>query len=151
MGLLLVPMGFINEVHEPPYYLGNHRPEVARRIIPTTWRENGIGIFGQLLGERLSYRIYTVDGFDATGFNQTGIRGGRQNGSDALAEDMAVVGRMDYAPLPFLDLGGSIYVGNSGQNQSFDGGNDPDALTTVWEYAQVRTQGSGPRTRRDGP
>jgi hypothetical protein len=143
VGLLLVPMGFVNEVHEPPYYLSNHRPEVERRIIPSTWRENGVGVFGQLLGESLSYRLYTVNGFDATGFTPAGIRGGRQNGSEALAEDMAVVGRVDYAPLPFLELGGSFYVGNSGQDQSFDGGvKIPDALTTVWEvHAQVRTQG----------
>ena len=38
-GLVLVPMGFINELHEPPTYLGTLRPETERRIIPTTWRE----------------------------------------------------------------------------------------------------------------
>ena len=37
-GLLLVPMGFINEMHEPVTYFGTHRPEVEQRIIPTTWR-----------------------------------------------------------------------------------------------------------------
>ena len=142
VGLLLLPMGFLNEVHEPPYYLGTHRPETERRIIPTTWRENGVGIFGQLLGEKLSYRLYTINGFNAVGYNSGGIRDGRQNGSEALANDMAVVGRVDYAPLPWLDLGGSFYVGNSGQSQSFDGVKIPDALTTVWEmHAQVRTHG----------
>ena len=45
-GLVLIPMGFINEVHEPPFYYGAERPEVERRIIPSTWRENGAGIFG---------------------------------------------------------------------------------------------------------
>jgi hypothetical protein len=143
IGLILVPMGFVNEVHEPPYYLSNHRPEVERRIIPSTWRENGVGVFGQLLGEKLSYRLFTVNGFDATGFTPSGLRGGRQNGSEALAEDMAFVGRVDYAPLPFLEIGGSVYVGNSGQNQSFDGGTKiPDALTTLWEvHTQVRSHG----------
>jgi hypothetical protein len=142
VGLLLLPVGFVNEMHEPPYYLSNHRPEVERRIIPTTWRENGVGIFGQILGERVSYRLYTVNGFDATGFDPSGIRDGRQNGSEALAEDMAFVGRLDFAPLDFLLLGGSVYVGNSGQSQSIDGVHIPDALTTLWElHAQLRAKG----------
>ena len=38
-GLVLIPMGFINELHEPPTYLGTLRPETERFIIPTTWRE----------------------------------------------------------------------------------------------------------------
>src|SRR6266404_1257102 len=42
-GLLLVPMGFINEIHEPPFFHGVFRPEVEQRIIPTTWREGGVG------------------------------------------------------------------------------------------------------------
>lgn len=142
VGMLLVPMGFVNEIHEPPFYLSTHRPEVERRIIPSTWRENGVGVFGQLVGERLSYRLYTVNGFDAQGFGPSGIRGGRQSGKDALAEDMAFVGRIDYAPLDFLLLGGSMYVGNSGQDQNIDGVQIPDALTTLWEaHAQLRTRG----------
>jgi hypothetical protein len=142
VGLLLLPMGFVNEMHEPPYYLSNHRPEVERRIIPSTWRENGVGLFGQLLGERLSYRIFTVNGFDAAGFSPSGVRGGRQNGSQALAEDMAFVGRLDFVPLDSLLLGGSVYVGNSGQGQSLDGVDLPDALTTLWElHAQLRAKG----------
>jgi hypothetical protein len=45
-GLLLPPMGFINEVHEPPAFLGARRPETERQIIPSTWREGGVGVFG---------------------------------------------------------------------------------------------------------
>ena len=54
------------------------------------------------------------------------MRGGRQSGSEALAEDMAFVGRLDYAPLDFLLLGGSVYVGDSGQNQSIGGVDIPE-------------------------
>ena len=42
-GLLLVPMGLVNELHEPTVFLGARRPEVERLILPTTWRENGLG------------------------------------------------------------------------------------------------------------
>jgi hypothetical protein len=88
-----------------------------------------------------SYRIYTVNGFDAQGFSPSGLRGGRQNGSEALAEDMAFVGRVDYSPLDWLLVGGSAYVGDSGQNQSIDGVDLPNALTTIWEvHAQLRAQ-----------
>ena len=46
-GLLLVPMGFLNELHEPTVFLGARRPGVETAIIPTTWRENGLGVFGE--------------------------------------------------------------------------------------------------------
>ncbi|HEU5304782.1 MAG TPA: hypothetical protein VFU40_09085, partial [Gemmatimonadales bacterium] len=72
-GLLLPPMGFINEVHEPPAFLGARRPETERQIIPSTWRENGLGFFGTAGG--ISYRAYLVNGFDATGFGASGVRG----------------------------------------------------------------------------
>ena len=122
-GLLLLPMGFLNEVHEPPFYYGAERPEVERQILPSTWRENGVGIFGTVdLGAAgdVGYRMYAVNGFDATGFDSSGLRGGRQSGSKALADHWAFVGRLDYdmsAVVPGLTFGGSVYAGKSGQNQ----------------------------------
>jgi hypothetical protein len=78
-GLLLPPMGFINELHEPPTFLGARRPDTERFIIPSTWRENGIGVFGDV--GAVSYRAYLVNGFDATGFSaEEGLREGRQSG-----------------------------------------------------------------------
>ncbi len=123
-GLVLIPMGFLNEVHEPPFYFGAERPEVERRILPTTWRENGGGIFGTFDlggGGDVHYRMYGVNGFDAKGFRDNGLRGGRQNGSEALADDWAFVGRVDYEAgdaLPGFLIGGSVYAGKSGQNQT---------------------------------
>lgn len=144
LGLLLLPMGFLNEIHEPPFYFGTHRPELERRIIPSTWRENGAGLFGSFLGERLEYKLYVVNGFDASGFSAGGLRGGRQKGSEALAEDFAVVGRLDWRPARGLLLGTSGYVGNAGQDQ-VAAETDlalPDALTSIWEArAQYRWRG----------
>lgn len=132
-GMVLMPMGFINQIHEPPFYFGNHRPEVERRIIPSTWREIGGGLFGQLL-PGLTYTTYAVNGLDASGFSSSGIRGGRQSGSKVLAEDIAFVGRMDYAPpsLTGLMVGASAYLGNSGQDQNFVG-QQPDVFTQLYE------------------
>ena len=144
LGLLLLPMGFVNEIHEPPFYFGTHRPAVERRIIPSTWRENGAGLFGSFLGDQLEYKLYVVNGFDASGFSASGLRGGRQKGSRALAEDFAFVGRLDWRPAPGLLLGTSGYVGNAGQDQvdSETGLALPDALTSIWEArVQYRRRG----------
>ncbi len=117
IGLVLVPMGIINQVHEPLFYRGASRPEVERQIIPSTWSENGVGFFGRL-GSRIRYHVYGINGFDGIGFNGSGLRGGRQGGSKALANDWAFVGRMDADVMSGLTLGGSVYHGNSGQDQS---------------------------------
>jgi hypothetical protein len=117
-GLLLVPMGFINELHEPTVFLGARRPDVERVLIPTTWRENGAGLFGEI--GPVSYRAYLINGFDAAGlraegFSAAGLRDGRQGGSAALAEDFALVGRVDWHATPGLTFGASGYAGDSGQ------------------------------------
>ena len=70
-GCVLVPMGFLNEIHEPPFYLGVHRPEVERRIIPSTWREIGAGLFGAI-GEQIEYQLYVMNGLNAEGFDASG-------------------------------------------------------------------------------
>ena len=155
VGLLLAPMGFLNELHEPPFYYGNFRPQAETQIIPSTWRENGFGIFGSFLDDTLSYRMYAINGFNGSKFSDAGLRGGRQKGNRALAEDFAFVGRVDWTPIPQLDLGGSVYVGDSGQDrtnsynvaaegepediQTFD---IPDTQTVIWElHAQYRSRG----------
>jgi hypothetical protein len=115
-GLVLLPVGFLNLVHEPPFFYGVRRPDVERVLIPSTWRENGAGIFGKL-GETVDYTIYAVNGMNALGFDTSGIRNGRQSGSEALAEDLAFVGRLDWTPMPELLLGASVYAGDSGQDQ----------------------------------
>lgn len=139
-GLLLVPMGFINELHEPTTFLGARRPDVESRIIPTTWRENGVGIFGDV--GPVSYRTYIVNGLDGSEFDAGGLRGGRQKGSKAIAEDFAWVGRIDYEPTPGLLLGGSAYVGDSGQGLTTAAGEEVDLTTTIYEgHAEWRWRG----------
>jgi opacity protein-like surface antigen len=141
-GLVLVPMGFINEIHEPVFFHGNDRPEVERRIIPSTWRELGAGVFGSL-HEDLEYRAYLTTSLNAKGFSSSGIRGGRQSGNRASGESLAMTGRVDYTPsaVPGLLIGGSAFVGETGQNQNF-AGSEVDALLTLWDlHAQYRWRG----------
>ena len=146
-----MPMGFINTIHEPLFYFGNNRPMVERVIIPATWREMGAGLFGQVTDD-VSYTTYAVNGLEAEGFSSDGIRGARQSGSEAKAEDFAWVGRLDYTPkqLNGLSLGGSAYVGQSGQNLTL-AGQSINALTQLyeghiqWKYRglEFRALGSG--------
>ena len=130
-GLLLIPMGFLNELHEPTVFLGANRPDVEQRILPTTWEENGFGLFGNL--GPVTYRTYVVNGLDATGFTDDGLRGGRQHGALAKAEDFAWVGRVDYTGLPGLLVGGSAYWGNSGQGLEAPGTGKIDVTTRIME------------------
>ncbi len=133
IGLLLLPMGFINEIHEPPYFHGVARPEVERQIIPSTWRENGAGIFGNLFGDLVEYRVYAVNGLSAEGYDSTGLRAGRQSGNRAIAEHGAVTARVDWLPLEGLLVGGSVFHGNAGQNQTIAATPLPDTPTTIWD------------------
>lgn len=131
-GLVLMPMGFLNEIHEPPFYFGNLRPEVEQRIIPTTWRELGVGLHGTIL-PGLTYRTYVTNSLNANGFSKTNIRGARQSGNRALFEDLAWTARLDYTPILGLQLGGSVFWGNTGQDQLF-AGKKIDANLTLFEF-----------------
>ena len=135
-GQMLVPMGFINEQHEPPAFLGSRRPLVEQQILPSTWHENGVGLHGDLPAN-LSYRLYLMNGLNGAKFNAEGLRDGRQFGKEANAQSLAWTGRLDWAPLPGATFGVSFFTGNS--NQSGQG----EALrTTLWDaHAEYRVRG----------
>ncbi len=130
-GLVLVPMGLLNELHEPTLFLSAERPRVESTIIPSTWRENGIGIFGD--NGKFAYRSYIVNGLDGGEFSSSGLRGGRQKGSRAKAESLAWVGRFDYVGTPGLLVGASLYVGDSGQGIEDALGSEIGAQTTIFD------------------
>ncbi|HSR51861.1 MAG TPA: hypothetical protein VLV83_13610 [Acidobacteriota bacterium] len=139
-GILLVPMGLVNEFHEPNVFVGARRPVVEQRIIPTTWRENGFGFHGS--AGIFDYRAYVVNGLRASQFSSNGFRGGRQKGSEARADNLAFVGRLDVNPTPGIFFGGSIYRGGSGQGEIVLEGQDFDVATTIGElHGQVQLRG----------
>jgi uncharacterized small protein (DUF1192 family) len=114
-GMLLLPLGLVNEFHEPNVFIGTRRPETERRIIPSTWHENGAGVVGG--AGRVSFRAYLVNGMNAAGFTANGLRDGRQGGIEAKADDWAFAGRADVTPIPGVFAGIGVYHGNSGQHQ----------------------------------
>jgi len=118
-GLVLPPVGIMNETHEPPTFNGVDRPSFDHDVIPTTWREIGIGALGTVpwLGG-LSYRVYLLNGLKAEGFSgQEGIRGGRQEGQQASVANPSLTGRLEWAQ-PGLKLGGSFWYGGTANGDS---------------------------------
>lgn len=152
-GVILVPMGFLNEFHEPPLFWTVERPRIQNVMIPTTWSAGGFGIFGTLF-EGFNYRIYAIDSlqsirFDKPGgssggcgghgtvnpggacgrFTSSGIRGGRREKDEALANDFAAVGRFEYTGLiEGLQLGFSFFAGDTTHNIIPE-----DGFTTIFE------------------
>ena len=115
-GILLAPVGLVNERHEPPAFNGVERPFVDTVIIPSTWFDSGAGIFGDL-GHGFVYRAYVMSPLDASAFDaEEGIRGGRQKGFQSVVQNTAYTGRLEYHGLPGLSLGGSVWWGNTGFN-----------------------------------
>lgn len=131
-GILLLPMGWLNELHEPTLFPSAERPYVEQVLIPSTWRENGAGIFGDV--GPFFYRSYVVNGLKGAGFSSNGLRGGRQKGARAQAEDFAWTGRLDYTATPGLIVGVSAYVGNSGQGLLDPSGATIDARTEILDF-----------------
>lgn len=152
-GLVLLPMGLVNELHEPTTFLSSERPETERRILPSTWRENGVGLYGDL--GPFSYRSYVVNGLDARGFAASGLRDGRQDGSKAKAQDFAWVGRLDYVATPGLLVGASGYLGKSGQDLVNLSGGSIDVGTSIveghldWRWRGLRLRALGAQARVD--
>jgi hypothetical protein len=112
-GMLLVPLGIINERHEPPVFNGVERPFVDTVIIPTTWFEVGAGVHGEL-GRGFRYRAFAVAPLDAVEFSaDEGIREGRQKGAEANVRNFAFTGRAEYVGIPDLTVGGGFWTGES--------------------------------------
>ena len=91
------------------------------------WRANGAGVYGEF-AQGLSYRAYVLEGLLGSKFSaSSGIRGGRQKGSQANADDLALAARVDYEGVPGLLVGASVYAGNSGAGATDSLGAEIDA------------------------
>lgn len=118
-GLMLVPMGIINEFHEPTTFNGVERPSMDNKIVPTTWREIGIGVAGRMDGLALRYQAYLFNGFISHDGNEgklkgsNGLRGGRQKGAESIVDQFNLSAKLDYYGLPNLRLGAAIYQGRT--------------------------------------
>ena len=117
-GLMLIPMGIVNEYHEPTTFNGVERPSLDSKIVPTTWREMGIGVSGRINNASIRYQAYVMNGFLSYGDSHKlrgsdGLRKGRQKGAESVGSDANFAGRIEYYGLPKLKLGVSYYAGNT--------------------------------------
>ena len=117
-GLMLVPMGIVNEYHEPTTFNGVERPSMDKSIIPSTWREIGLGVSGRWNEASLRYQAYMFNGFVSKNGSKllggsNGFRNGRQKGAESMMNNVNFSGKLDYYGLPGLRLGLSGYFGRT--------------------------------------
>jgi hypothetical protein len=138
-GLIIMPVGIINVYHEPPTFNGVDRPDVDTLVIPSTWREAGVGVFGEIT-TGLSYQAYLVTSFNANNFTAaTGIHDGHQEAQFAYARDAGLVARLTYEPILATIFGLSAYAATSGNTLRETVGRVPLALVE----ADARTRYRG--------
>jgi len=105
VGLFLIPVGIINETHEPPAFYGVERNGVEKNIIPATWWEAGVAFNYMPMGG------VSIDGAVTSGLNvgdDFSIRGGRQKVAKATAENLAYTGRVKYTAINGLELAATL-------------------------------------------
>jgi hypothetical protein len=152
-GMLLVPVGIINERHEPPVFHGVERPFVDTVIVPTTWFEVGAGVHGSF-GRGFRYRAYAMAPLDATQISaEDGLAGTAQNGVEAQVRNIAFTGRLEYLGVRGLTAGVSMWRGETAFNvpriETTVGLYEADArfsrnrLEARAQYAHVFVDGAG--------
>src|SRR2546428_5496913 len=113
-GMVLAPVGIINERHEPPSFHGVERPFVDTFIIPTTWFDAGVGVHGTV-GAGWQYRAYLMAPLDATRITaEEGLHEATQKGFASNVRNVAHTGRLEYVGVPGLNLGTSFWRGKTG-------------------------------------
>ena len=117
-GLMLVPMGIINEYHEPTTFNGVERPSMDKSIVPTTWREIGFGVSGKINNANLKYQAYIFNGFASVNGTKVlggsnGLRNGRQKGAESTINSPVFSTKLDFYGIQGLRLGLSGYFGRT--------------------------------------
>src|SRR3989304_7373856 len=142
-GLILMPIGLVNEYHEPTVYHGVLRPDVELNIIPSTWRDIGVMAYGRMGG--LKYDVALVNGLSTNALTKrTWIRSGRQQGAKVNADVFGTVVRINYEPLINLLIGGAYYSGKADEGKGGDKvkSTDQEGDVNLWEiHAQYQLKG----------
>jgi hypothetical protein len=122
-GLFLLPVGYMNETHEPTRFYGVKRNLVETAIIPTTWREMGLGLQGRSeQGWRWNTGVVTSFDLnkwptDSTETKSSPLGAIHQEGQQARAASLAYYGALNYDGVPGVNVGGSVFSGGIGQRQ----------------------------------
>ncbi|HUO96543.1 MAG TPA: hypothetical protein VMT92_09955 [Steroidobacteraceae bacterium] len=161
-GLFLMPFGLINQNHEPTAYYGVFRDQVERVIIPSTWREVGIGLSGTTEAA-LTWEVGLTTGFNLNKWDPASPEGRDEGplqaihgeGQFAAARDLSGYAALNWRGYPGLQLGAAVFTGKVGQQQPGFAGNDSrlvladaHARYTVagWDLSGVYARGTISRT-----
>jgi hypothetical protein len=104
-----VPVGILNETHEPHTFYGVERNTVEKNIIPSTWWEAGAMVTKEVSpGLKLDVALHS--GLEATDAKSYKPRDGRQKVASAAARSLAGTGRIKYTAIPGLELAASLFM-----------------------------------------
>ena len=136
-GILLMPVGKFNLLHDSPLNDLVDRPMVSRIIIPSTWFEAGAGIYGTFYPTALSkidYELYAVNGMTQTAGAVTdlGIRNARGSVSRDRDDAKAIVGRLAFSPMLGIEIAGSGYHGQYKPSTATVGSGNIDIFAVDW-------------------
>ena len=106
-GMFLLPVGIINETHEPNTFYGVERNPIESNIIPATWWAGGGALSGEL-GSGFSYDVALHEGLNTSSASNYAPRSGRQKTGNATAKDFAYTARLKWTGMPGVELGGSV-------------------------------------------
>ena len=112
-GLVLIPIGILNQWHEPPVFHGVERARLEEGLIPSTWRELGIGALGELR-PGLTWEAYLSTGLDPLRFTSSGFGAGRGNGGLVDTSSVMLSGRLELEPFLGFLTGVSAIYGETG-------------------------------------
>ena len=128
-GLMLIPLGLLNERHEPTNYYGVERNLVETAIIPSTWREGGVSLFGNS-ESGLNWTAGLTTGFDLSKWDAASEEGREsplgsihQELQLAKAHDPSLFAAANWQGMPGLVVGSGVFTGKIGQGQDFAGRN----------------------------
>ncbi len=113
-GILLVPFGIVNILHDSDVRDTTQRPLYAEYIVPTTWTDTGVGVHGTLdvAEAEVNYEVYTINGLAGNDFDdESGLRNLRPNFKQDNNSKPAMTGRVGISPFLGLEVGVSGYVG----------------------------------------
>ena len=152
-GQFLIPIGIVNETHEPPTFYGVERNDVENIIIPATWWEAGVAVTGNYAnGLSWDFAVHTGLEVPTTGSSAYRVRSGRQKVAKAAADDLAYSLRLRYTGVPGLDLSAALQY-QSDASQVDGDGLGSGYLTTVqgiWSKGPLSLRGLWAKWEFDG-
>ena len=144
-GLLLMPIGMVNQTHEPHTFFGVNRPLVETAIIPSTLREVGLQVFGEH-DNGVSWSAGVSTGPDLTKWDPADaeaagspLRAVHQEGQFAKSKNLTLFGAVDWRGIPGLRVGGGLLTGKMAHGAP--GFAAPNARYTLWDLHAKWTPG----------